>query len=294
MSSSQGSSFPFYNQVFAGMIVPTSGTSFDTNNINNNHNISKPADNFEGHGSVMANASDLLDSQPTWPSIPRSQTVEIPETQLNSYLDAENKMNSGAVNEIFEDGLNEDDDPQLKRKAQNRAAQRAFRERREKHVKELQDQLEDARKEIKELETRNVHIQKELDWMQAENQILKETLAHTRDSAAYSNSRSDLTAVPAQASVIPHKVSFPKFHPQSEEQDFRTATHIPGRKAHCDYLSPEELWDLLSNHPETENLDINHITELLKDKALCSGHGPVFHRNDIDAAITKALSNLSV
>lgn len=47
-----------------------------------------------------------------------------------------------------------DVDSEEKRKLQNRAAQRAFRERREKHVKDLEDQVERQNEQIRQLKAR--------------------------------------------------------------------------------------------------------------------------------------------
>lgn len=61
--------------------------------------------------------------------------------------------------------------------------QRAFRERRERHVKELQDKLAAADQKIKDLQSSNIKLQKELDWFQAENKVLKDTAAAEREHA---------------------------------------------------------------------------------------------------------------
>lgn len=69
-------------------------------------------------------------------------------------------------------------DPKLKRKAQNRAAQRAFRERKEQFVNELQDQMRELRaekeKREKELARENARLKKENERLKEENYILKD------------------------------------------------------------------------------------------------------------------------
>ncbi|KAI8884087.1 hypothetical protein K501DRAFT_323123 [Backusella circina FSU 941] len=70
-------------------------------------------------------------------------------------------------------------DPKLKRKAQNRAAQRAFRERKEKFVTELQEQIrqiqEEREEREKKLTTENEELRKELEKLREENSILKDS-----------------------------------------------------------------------------------------------------------------------
>ncbi|CAO3600016.1 unnamed protein product [Absidia cylindrospora] len=69
-------------------------------------------------------------------------------------------------------------DPKQKRKAQNRAAQRAFRERKEKHVSELQDRI----RELEELTSKtdadliqeNEQLKEKLQKLQEENYALKD------------------------------------------------------------------------------------------------------------------------
>jgi chromosome segregation ATPase len=64
---------------------------------------------------------------------------------------------------------------------------RAFRERREKHVKELQEKLEQAEKYAKELEWDNARMKKELAWYQAENKTLKDAADAVRANAVAAN-----------------------------------------------------------------------------------------------------------
>jgi AP-1-like factor len=74
-------------------------------------------------------------------------------------------------------------DPKQKRKAQNRAAQRAFRERKEKYVKELEDriaELEATQKNSQDnasavLEKENQQLKELVQKLEAENYLLKGT-----------------------------------------------------------------------------------------------------------------------
>ena len=55
-----------------------------------------------------------------------------------------------------------------KRKAQNRAAQRAFRERKEKHLKDLEDQVEELKKKSDDTSNENVLLKAQVDRLQIE------------------------------------------------------------------------------------------------------------------------------
>jgi AP-1-like factor len=62
----------------------------------------------------------------------------------------------------------------LKRKEQNRAAQRAFRERKEKHVKDLEDQVAALEAKNEATEAENTNLRDLLSRLQEENLALKE------------------------------------------------------------------------------------------------------------------------
>lgn len=62
----------------------------------------------------------------------------------------------------------------LKRKEQNRAAQRAFRERKEKHVKDLEDKLADLEAKNQQAESENGNLRDLLSRLQSENMALKQ------------------------------------------------------------------------------------------------------------------------
>ncbi|KAI9496862.1 hypothetical protein BDB00DRAFT_807570 [Zychaea mexicana] len=69
-------------------------------------------------------------------------------------------------------------DPKQKRKEQNRAAQRAFRERKERHVSELQDrirELEEENASHSHLAKENARLKEQLRKLQEENYSLKGT-----------------------------------------------------------------------------------------------------------------------
>ncbi|KAI8061638.1 hypothetical protein BC940DRAFT_310018, partial [Gongronella butleri] len=74
--------------------------------------------------------------------------------------------------------LDADLDPKAKRKAQNRRAQRAFRERKEQHVSELQDRIKELEdmvsKSDKDLVQENERLKLELKKLQDENYALKD------------------------------------------------------------------------------------------------------------------------
>jgi len=74
----------------------------------------------------------------------------------------------------------------LKRKEQNRAAQRAFRERKEKHVKDLEDKVAALEAKNQITESENENLRDLLSRLQSENMMLKQaafTFTVPRDNA---------------------------------------------------------------------------------------------------------------
>ncbi|KDQ17722.1 hypothetical protein BOTBODRAFT_93074, partial [Botryobasidium botryosum FD-172 SS1] len=61
----------------------------------------------------------------------------------------------------------------LKRKEQNRAAQRAFRERKEKHVKDLEDKVAALEAKSQTQTAENENLRDLLGRLQSENLLLK-------------------------------------------------------------------------------------------------------------------------
>ncbi|CAL1697041.1 unnamed protein product [Somion occarium] len=72
----------------------------------------------------------------------------------------------------------------LKRKEQNRAAQRAFRERKEKHVKDLEDKVAALEAKNQAAESENENLRDLLSRLQSENMALKQAGAGTSKPAS--------------------------------------------------------------------------------------------------------------
>lgn len=79
-------------------------------------------------------------------------------------------------------------EPENKRKAQNRAAQRAFRERKEQHLKELEDRVEELENKADTANNENEVLRKQVERLQAElHKYRNETTPST--SSIFSDSK---------------------------------------------------------------------------------------------------------
>ncbi|KAF3934404.1 hypothetical protein ABW19_dt0200615 [Dactylella cylindrospora] len=173
-----------------------------------------------------------------------------------------------------------------KRKAQNRAAQRAFRERKERHVKELEEKLSSLEATSSTVMSENERLKKELQKISTENQILRATSAaqvahnpHTTapiDVGPVSYSPTDFYDVVLE----PHKNKTPS-HRISKNPE--TGEKLLGAAA---------AWDLITSDPlyEAGQVDILAVSEWLKPKAKCDGQGPVFEESAIREAVRMSAS----
>ncbi|CAK9439228.1 uncharacterized protein LODBEIA_P34520 [Lodderomyces beijingensis] len=100
-----------------------------------------------------------------------------------------------------------DTEPKSKRTAQNRAAQRAYRERKERKMKDLEDK-------VKLLEDQNVRATTETDFLQAQVNILKKELAKYRGS----NDFSDLN-LPTTVGHLSHPLSNKEYASSQPQED---------------------------------------------------------------------------
>src|SRR5690606_215643 len=73
-------------------------------------------------------------------------------------------------------------EPTSKRKAQNRAAQRAFRERKEKHLRDLEQKVEDLTKASESANSENSILRAQIEQLQTELQEYKRRLHHSEMS----------------------------------------------------------------------------------------------------------------
>lgn len=122
-------------------------------------------------------------------------------------------------------------DPKLKRKAQNRAAQRAFRERKEQFVNELQEQMRQLRqakeKREKELSAENARLKKENEKLKEENHLLKDAHFTLNLSPSSKDTKTDKpTPTPLVASPNTESQTMLSFSPEMHDHLSQTDKSI--------------------------------------------------------------------
>lgn len=192
---------------------------------------------------------------------------------------------------------------QNRRKAQNRAAQRAFRERKERHVKELEIKLKSIEAQSSTLLTDNERLKRELEKLSTQNEILRASnslnMVHINNNphaAAQQSSLYTTTSVPPPPDS---PISGPQTYNPSTT--FHTAQSLSGSGSHRLHtsettgerlLSTGATWDLIYNHEMFRKgmVDVGELCERLKDRAICDGTGPAFTESEIKKAIEDSVA----
>ncbi|KAG9087739.1 hypothetical protein FRC06_002380, partial [Ceratobasidium sp. 370] len=108
-----------------------------------------------------------------------------------------------------------------KRKEQNRAAQRAFRDRKEKHVKDLEDKIRELEQKFSTSETENTNLKDLLKRLQNENMMLKQSAftfefaPKDNQSTSPNNTSSSLSSVNTNPFTSPAQSSKSSASPES-------------------------------------------------------------------------------
>ena len=183
---------------------------------------------------------------------------------------------------------------QSKRKAQNRAAQRAFRERKEKHVKELEAKLTTLQQQSASLNDQNERLRRELAKIATENEILRATsgsavngqhpfvedpdeLVGPLGYVPTDNTKARLGETNGEGGQVKSKYShFGSIRTLALDED--TGEPLLGAGATWDYLQQHELC-------KQGLVDVGVVCERLKNVARCDGQGPVFTKKDVRQAI---------
>lgn len=184
---------------------------------------------------------------------------------------------------------------QLKRKAQNRAAQRAFRERKETKLKELEAKLlqseEERQKSMDQLEI----IRKQNISITTENEILRSS-GDIHSGGAFPSRHPHITPV--------NKFNFPKTQDDFIKHVLRGTDHklkeenknkVYADNDGCKLLALGAVWDYLQIKAEEADLDFNSIDfsdvmERLKGAERCHGYGPAYPLDLVNQAIESSLN----
>jgi len=177
-------------------------------------------------------------------------------------------------------------------------SQRAFRERKERHVRDLEDKVHNLQEASTTLQADNERLKRELAKYTTENKILRAT---SRSNAV------NLQEHPEPTVTGPMRYSPTDFYtslmPESSVSNAGSGATVPGaRSPHritvCKITGEKLLdagatWDLIQSHElfKRGQVDIADVTERLKGMAQCDGQGPAFKEGQVRMAIEQSAAD---
>ncbi|KAL2209064.1 hypothetical protein CC79DRAFT_650877 [Sarocladium strictum] len=220
----------------------------------------------------------------------QQQQAQQAQQQRHSPLSsaASNGPNDVMIKGDIGDGGSDDDEnatpAQSRRKAQNRAAQRAFRERKEKHVKDLETKLADLENAQQQASVENQRLKADLQKMSTENEILKAT----GGSANNSHSPEPISAGPMSYEPKDFYSTLLKGH-NNQSLSHRIAYSDEGERL----FGAAATWDFIVNHElfKAGLVNIGDVSNNLNHRAKCDGQGPVFAESTILDAIRLSVAS---
>ncbi|RLV95139.1 Fluconazole resistance protein 3 [Spathaspora sp. JA1] len=180
---------------------------------------------------------------------------------------------------------------QLKRKAQNRAAQRAFRERKQTKLKELEEKLLQSEEERNKLFEELNLIKKQNITISTENEILRSNYKSHKehnDSMEQNKPITTFNFPQNQDDFIQHIVKGTDHHVFQETKN--KVYDNDGDKL----LALGAVWDYIQIKAEEadlefNSLDINAIMRELRGHERCHGYGPAYPLHLVNEAIQSSL-----
>jgi hypothetical protein len=159
--------------------------------------------------------------------------------------------------------------------------QRAFRERKERHVKDLEAKLVALEKNSLSIVEENERLKQQLQKAATENEILRATSANP-------SSPNLPDAGPMRYSPTDFYTEVLHAH-ENKTPSHRIVISDKGERL----LAAGATWDYIIKHPLYEKglVDVGNVSERLKKVAKCDGQGPVFEEREILDAIEHSVAS---
>lgn len=197
-------------------------------------------------------------------------------------LDPDTSRQTGSNSE--EDDLSP---AQSRRKAQNRAAQRAFRERKERHVKDLEAKLASLEAAQNQTATENEKLRREMQKISTENEVLRATSSVHAQHTGSLSPVAGITTGPMQYNPTDFYSDLLQNHAN------KTPSHRIVESGGERLLAAGATWDYIINHDLFKKglVDVADVSERLKCQAKCDGQGPVFEERAVLKAIMDSVAS---
>ncbi|KAL1871187.1 hypothetical protein VTK73DRAFT_2238 [Phialemonium thermophilum] len=207
----------------------------------------------------------MIGDLPNAPSITKSESTEVESPDKRSHPDdADEEEENGAKRRESEDKVAKKPgrkplttEPSSKRKAQNRAAQRAFRERKEKHLRDLEAKVQELEKASQTANHENQLLRAKIERMTVELGEYKKKLsvAATPRSSPHGPPRPFGQSFVNNINDVSFQFEFPKFgslpgpssavnnanrqSPGTSTSSPTASSHVPSRQG-SNHVSPRE------------------------------------------------------
>jgi AP-1-like transcription factor len=165
-------------------------------------------------------------------------------------------------------------------------SQRAFRERKERHVKDLEQKLASLEAAQQQTATENERLKRDLQKMSTENEILRATSSMQNGNTSLSPE--PLTTGPMQYNPKDFYSNVLQNH-DNKTPSHRIVTSDSGERL----LAAGATWDFIISHEAYRKgmVDVGDVSERLKHQARCDGQGPVFSERTILEAIEQSVAS---
>lgn len=170
----------------------------------------------------------------------------------------------------------------------DRHSQRAFRERKERHVKDLEAKLASLEAAQQETATENEKLKRDLQKVHTENEILRATSSVRGEGGGSPSQQTMMTTGPMEYNPTDFYSNVLALHP-NKTPSHRIVTSDSGERLYA----AGATWDFIIGHDMYKKglVDIADISNRLKHQAKCDGQGPVFEEKAILEAIEQSVAS---
>lgn len=170
-------------------------------------------------------------------------------------------------------------------------SQRAFRERKERHVRDLEEKVNNLQQESSTLIADNDRLKRELARYSTENEILRATTNGPGSGGERGDGqRGPVSSGPTQTGPMIYSPTdfYSDLVPAGQSARLHRVTYckVSGERLY----DAGATWDMIQEHESFKKglVDITGVTKRLKSAAQCDGQGPAFRECHIQKAIEES------
>lgn len=183
-------------------------------------------------------------------------------------------------------------------------SQRAFRERKERRVRDLEQELADYKQKLNSIMESNELLKQQIAKVSTENEILKATSEHHRRRSRHrrhhhSSQRSTSSSSGSGDDGRSQQRRLSKEPMETGPMRYSPMDYAPAKATHRTFVCPQTgeklltagaTWDLIVQTLEQRglDLDVQGIYEKLRLHTRCDGQGPVIQESKVKEAIEQS------